>query len=499
MDVMLNGWLLYQALGCRLWARTAFYQAGGAFGFRDQLQDALSLLHADAPTLRQQILHNAAHQYEEGDVQHWWHEETHKGIRTRYSDDLLWLPYAVSRYLEHTEEFGLLQEDVPFLHSEVLKEDELERYEDTVISEERGTILEHCLRAIDHASRLGVHGIPLMGIGDWNDGMNRVGAKGRGESVWLGWFLLDVLKRFVVISKAVMSDSPIVELHDQTAKALAESVNKYAWDGAWFRRAFTDSGTWLGSIADSECRIDAIAQSWSVISQGTSTDRQIRALRSFDRELVDRDLSVARLLTKAFDKTEPSPGYIQGYPPGIRENGGQYTHGVIWSIVAWAILGEREKAHELFSMLNPISHTQSAREVHVYGNEPYVMSADVYTAEPHQGRAGWSWYTGAAGWMYQAGIEYVLGVTRRGNRLYIRPCVPSNWEMFSVEYRFGQTTYHIEVQCGMPDDAVMWVVDGEETESAYLPLVDDGRDRIVTVRASRQPLSPADHSEMYRK
>ncbi|WAH36810.1 GH36-type glycosyl hydrolase domain-containing protein [Alicyclobacillus dauci] len=511
MNVMLNGWLVYQALCCRLWARTAFYQAGGAFGFRDQLQDSLALLHADADITKQQILHNAAHQYQEGDVQHWWHDETGKGIRTKFSDDLLWLPYAVSRYIEHTGDVDILKEKIPFIHSEVLKDKELERYEDTVVSREQGTILEHCLRAIRHASRFGEHGIPLMGTGDWNDGMNHVGAKGRGESVWLGWFLLDIMKRFIHIGKDVDLHSDftdeLAEFRQLVAK-LEDSLNTYAWDGAWFRRAFTDAGTWLGSIEDRECRIDAIAQSWSVISQGTSEDRQMRAMRSFDRELVDRELSLARLLTKPFDESKPSPGYIQGYPPGIRENGGQYTHGVIWSIVAWSMLRRGDKAFELFSMLNPIRHTQTSREVLNYGNEPYVMSADVYTAEPHEGRAGWSWYTGAAGWMYQAGIEYVLGVMRRSDRLYIRPCVPPEWDAFTVHYRFGQAVYAIEVQCGSDghvdrhdysgtedhrrrgdEPVTVWIIDGEEREGEYLQLVDDGKTHHVTVRTFRKPLS----------
>jgi cyclic beta-1,2-glucan synthetase len=490
MDIMMNGWLLYQTLACRLWARTAFYQAGGAFGFRDQLQDSLAFLHVDPAITRKQILINAAHQYQEGDVQHWWHQETDKGIRTKFSDDLLWLPYTVSRYIEQTGDKTILDEIVPFLHSDVLKEEELERYENTVVSEETGTLLEHCLRAIRHGLKFGEHGIPLMGIGDWNDGMSRIGAKGRGESVWLGWFLLDILKRFITLGKETISDI-VIEQYEQAVHDLERNLNRNAWDGSWFRRAFTDTGEWIGTSKHQECRIDAIAQSWSVISQGTDRERQQRAMFSFDRELVDRELNLARLLTKPFNRSKPSPGYIQGYPPGIRENGGQYTHGVIWGIVAWAMLERHDKAFELFSMLNPINHTLTFRDVQIYENEPFVMSADVYTASPHQGRGGWSWYTGAAGWMYQAGLEYVLGVKLHENQLSIQPCVPADWKSFSIDYRFGKTIYSLEVYCqhehGVP---VKWVVDGKDAETQpFLELVDDEKTHQVEVYIGKQRTS----------
>jgi cyclic beta-1,2-glucan synthetase len=489
MDIMMNGWLLYQTLACRLWARTAFYQAGGAFGFRDQLQDSLAFLHADPSITRKQILINAAHQYQEGDVQHWWHEETDKGIRTRFSDDLLWLPYTVSRYLEQTDDYSILKENVPFLCSEVLKEGELERYEETVVSDEIGSLLLHCLRAIHHSLKFGEHGIPLMGIGDWNDGMSRIGAKGRGESVWLGWFQLDILKRFTRLRNGSINPDTILQF-EQVALELEQHLNNNAWDGAWFRRAFTDAGTWIGSNRNKECRIDAIAQSWSVISKGTSAERQSRAMCSFDRELVDRDLNLARLLTKPFDETKPSPGYIQGYPPGIRENGGQYTHGVIWGIVAWAMLKQRDKAYELFSMLNPITHTKTFRDVQIYENEPYVMSADVYTAIPNQGRGGWSWYTGASGWMYQAGLEYVLGLKIQGDQLTIQPCVPLEWKSFTIDYRYGKTSYSLEVHCTQDHDVpVKWVVDGKDAGTlSCLQLVDDGQVHQVVVHLGlKQP------------
>ncbi|WP_029198862.1 GH36-type glycosyl hydrolase domain-containing protein, partial [Paenibacillus alginolyticus] len=465
MDVMLNNWLLYQTLSCRMWARSAFYQAGGAYGFRDQLQDSLALLHSRPDLTRAQILLHAAHQYEEGDVQHWWHEETQRGIRTRFSDDLLWLPYAVVRYIEHTEDESLLNETVPFLRSESLSEEEHERYEPTVLSEQSGTVFEHCLRALDRGLRFGENGLPLIGIGDWNDGMSRIGAEGRGESVWLGWFLGDVLRGIADLCEH-RGDHERAENYLRIKEKLADSINEKGWDGQWYRRAFTDGGQWLGSIHNTECRIDSIAQSWSVISGMAPPDKALQAMRSFDRELVDRSLSVAHILYPPFDQTDPSPGYIQGYPPGIRENGGQYTHGVLWSIIAWCGLGDGDKAFELFHMLNPIMHTKTSSEVKKYVGEPYVMSADVYTEEPHRGHAGWTWYTGASGWMYQAGIEWIIGLRRRGERLFIRPCMPSEWPEFSASYRFGNAEYRITVKnpSHKSSGQTMLSIDGQEVD-----------------------------------
>jgi cyclic beta-1,2-glucan synthetase len=485
MDVMLNGWLIYQTLSCRIWARSAFYQAGGAYGFRDQLQDSLALLHSRPDMTRAQILMHAAHQYEEGDVQHWWHEETERGIRTYFSDDLLWLPYAVSRYIEHTGDDSILDEVVPFLHSEPLHDGEHERYEPTKISAQSGTLFDHCWRAIDRAlQRFGEHGLPLIGIGDWNDGMSRVGADGRGESVWLGWFLCDVLHQFTDLCR----NRGVVERADrcrESREQLVSSIDNYAWDGQWYRRAFTDAGQWLGSIHNLECRIDAIAQSWSVISGAAPREKAKQAMQSFDRELVDRELSVVRLLTPAFDRTDPSPGYIQGYPPGIRENGAQYTHGVIWSILAWCGLGDGDKAFELFHLLNPLTHTRTPNEVQRYAGEPYVMAADIYTVDPHKGHAGWTWYTGAAGWMYQAGVEWILGLRRRGSRLYLNPCIPCEWPKFSVNYRFGEARYLITVKnpSHKSSGGTTLSIDGKEVDLAqsnmidrpYVELLDDGK------------------------
>ncbi|MFD0710400.1 GH36-type glycosyl hydrolase domain-containing protein [Paenibacillus sp. GCM10027626] len=444
MDLMLNNWLLYQTLACRMWARTAFYQAGGAYGFRDQLQDSLAMLHSKPDITRAQILLHASHQYVEGDVQHWWHEETARGIRTRFSDDLLWLPYAVSRYVEHTGDHSILDELAPYLTSETLQDGEQERYEATVQSGHSGPVYEHCIRVIERSLTYGEHGLPLFGCGDWNDGMSRVGIEGRGESVWLGWFLSDILQRFASICEQ-RGELERAERYRAERAKVAEAINVHGWDGQWYRRAFHDSGEWLGSAAGAECRIDAIAQSWSALSGAGEPDKVRTAMQSFDRELVDRSLGVVALLTPPFDQSDPSPGYIQGYPPGLRENGGQYTHGVLWSIAAWSELEEGDKAFELFHMLNPITHTRTAGEVQRYAGEPYVMSADVYTTDPLKGHAGWTWYTGASGWMYQVGLESILGVTRRADQLFIRPCIPRSWPEYSVNYRFGNAQFHITV------------------------------------------------------
>ncbi|MCZ8513949.1 glycosyl transferase family 36 [Paenibacillus filicis] len=475
-NFLLNGWLLYQSLACRMWARSAFYQAGGAFGFRDQLQDSLALLHTVPELVRRQILLHASHQYEEGDVQHWWHEETERGIRTLFSDDLLWLPYSASRYVEHTGDDTVLDEVVPYITSEPLKKGEHERYEETVQSSSRGTVYEHCYRAIDKAlQRIGEHGLPLIGIGDWNDGMNLVGDEGRGESVWLGWFLCEVLQRFERLC-AERGENEREARYKQAREQLSQAIHEHGWDGQWYRRAFTDSGTWLGSLYNEECRIDSIAQSWSVISGAAPQDRAYQAMQSFDRELVDRELSVVKLLTPPFDRTEPSPGYIQGYPPGIRENGAQYTHGVIWNIMAWSKLGQGDKAFELFHMLNPINHTRTDHEVREYVGEPYVMAADVYTAEPHRGHAGWTWYTGSSGWMYQSGIEWILGIQKRGNRLYLNPCIPCEWPGFKVTYRYRSTKYFLAFN---RDPAVEGGLKAGPDTS--VELLDDGVERHITV------------------
>lgn len=488
-DLLLNGWLLVQTLGCRLWARTAFYQAGGALGFRDQLQDALALLHAAPELTRRQIILHASRQYAEGDVQHWWHEETNSGIRTRFSDDLLWLPYAVAVYAEHTGDRSILTETAPWLQSAPLAAGEHERYERTAPPEQSGTIYEHACRAIDLAlGRKGEHGLPLIGTGDWNDGLSMVGDEGRGVSVWLGFFLHEVLRRFEPLAEH-MGEPERAARYAEERRLLREALNGPGWDGAWYRRAMTDEGAWLGSADGRECRIDAIAQSWSVISGAGDDDKCRLAMESLDRELVDRELSLIRLLSPPFEHTDPSPGYIQGYPPGIRENGAQYTHGVLWSVLAWCMLGRGDKAFELYRMLNPVNHARTESEVRRYGGEPYVMAADVYTGEPHLGRAGWTWYTGAAGWMYRIGLEAILGVAMKDGKLFIRPCIPPEWPGYAVQYRIGSSLWRIEVK--NPDGNMTGirrlVVDGEEArldgcgreDGVLLATRDDGKSHTV--------------------
>ncbi len=445
MNLLLNRWLLYQTLSCRLWSRSAFYQSGGAFGFRDQLQDSLALLFADPAITREQILKHAAHQFQAGDVQHWWHEETGYGIRTGFSDDLLWLPYVTLRYVEHTDDQGIWLESIPFLEGNPLPDSETELYGPTKISTEAGSLYEHCLRAIDRALRFGEHGLPLMGSGDWNDGMNRVGSEGKGESIWLGWFLYKICRDMIPVCIA-QGDKEKAQTYQTAMNQLVGALNHSGWDGHWYRRAFFDNGEPLGSITNKECQIDAIAQAWAVISGAAPDDKALTAMNSLDEKLVAREHSLVHLLTPPFDNHLPTPGYIQAYPPGVRENGGQYTHGSVWAIIAWAILGEGNRAYELFHMLNPINHTRTYNEVQRYKAEPYVMAADVYSTPLYIGRGGWTWYTGAAGWMYQAGLEWILGLRKKGDNLYLNPCIPEDWPEYRIEYQYGQAKYRIIVK-----------------------------------------------------
>jgi cyclic beta-1,2-glucan synthetase len=445
MDIMLNGWLLYQTLACRVWARSAFYQASGAYGFRDQLQDGMALAAVRPAATREHLLRSAARQFVAGDVQHWWLPHSGQGVRTRISDDRAWLAYAVAHYVEVTRDAAVLDEVVPFLEGQKLEAGEHDSFFLPAISDETATLFEHCARALDQSLALGAHGLPLIGTGDWNDGMNRVGELGKGESVWLGWLLYAALVAFAPLADA-RQETVRAAAWRAHAAALHASLEGEAWDGEWYRRGWFDDGTPLGSASSDECRIDSIAQSWSVISGAGDAERAARAMAAVERELVRPGDGLALLFAPPFDRTSIDPGYIKGYPPGIRENGGQYTHAALWSVMAFAALGEGDKATGLFSLLNPINHARSRAAVHRYKVEPYVVAADVYAAPTHAGRGGWTWYTGSSGWMQRAGIESILGLRMEGMFLRLDPCIPKGWRNFEMTIRYHSARYEIRVE-----------------------------------------------------
>ena len=481
MNILLNGWLLYQTYCSRMLARSGYYQSGGALGFRDQLQDCISLKYISPDILRKQIIKHSKHQFVEGDVEHWWHEETSRGIRTRFSDDLLWLPYMVAEYIEFTKDNSILNEETNYITGEILQEGIDERYDLYKPSNLKENIYKHCVRAIEKSLNFGKHGLPKIGSGDWNDGFSTVGNKGIGESVWLGFFLYRVLDRFIPICK-IMGDEELAVKYKNIMIELKKNLNKAGWDGRWYKRAFMDDGNELGSIKNEECKIDSIEQSWATISGAGDNDKKYISISSLENHLVDKEIGIIKLLDPPFEKSKLEPGYIKAYIPGTRENGGQYTHGSIWAIIAEAMLGFGDKAIEYYRMINPIEHSRTKEEAKKYKVEPYVMAADIYGGSL-AGRGGWTWYTGSSSWMYEAEIRYILGLNINGNILKVNPCIPSNWTEYKIRFRYGKSVYNIKVlnKTGKNTGVSKILLNGIETKENQILLENNGNIYTIEV------------------
>jgi len=482
LDAMVNHWLPYQALACRINARAGFYQASGAFGFRDQLQDTLALLLHDPSLARAQILNAASRQFPEGDVQHWWLPRNGAGVRTMISDDVVWLGYAIAHYVGATGDVSVLDEELPFILGEALKPGEHDSFFTPEIAREKATVYEHAARALDLAvKRTAASGIPLILGGDWNDGMNRVGEGGKGDSVWLGWFLLRTLHDFAPIAKQ-RDEAARAEKWLAHARKLKQALEASGWDGEWYRRGSFDDGSPLGSHQSDECRIDSIAQSWSVLSGQGDPAKAVQAMESARANLVDRDIDIIRLFKPPFDTTEKEPGYIKAYPPGVRENGGQYTHAAAWFVLALARLGRGNEAYDGFRMLNPVNHALDRDAAERYRVEPYVVAADIYSEGPLAGRGGWTWYTGSAGWLYRTAVEGILGLRLEGRKLIVSPAIPDTWDGFSVTIRIDGSTQRIRVVASDTVTARSISVNGQPAD--HVPLGSDA-EVVVTVPRSR--------------